>query len=130
MYIIGIVGRVYQNKDNQPIIQVNDYLRRYLLRRKDVTCITILPSDNKDYLTLTSSKDKINKQKINTILDICDAFIIPGGTNAYNIDEYVIKYAYDNNKIGQGRENAKQYLLDNPEVLAEVEKQVREHYNI
>lgn len=39
-------------------------------------------------------------------------------------------FAYDSNKIGQGRENAKQYLLDNPEVLAEVEKKVREHYNI
>ena len=39
-------------------------------------------------------------------------------------------FAYESNKIGQGRENAKQYLIDNPEVLAEVEKKVREHYNI
>lgn len=39
-------------------------------------------------------------------------------------------YAYQGNKIGQGRENAKQYLKDNPEMLAEIEKLVREHYDI
>ena len=37
-------------------------------------------------------------------------------------------YAYKDAKIGQGRENAKQYLRDNPEILEEVETQVREHY--
>ena len=36
-------------------------------------------------------------------------------------------YAYKGQKIGQGRENAKQYLLDNPEVYTEVEKLVRDH---
>ena len=37
-------------------------------------------------------------------------------------------YAYKGQKIGQGRENAKQYLLDNPDVYDEVEKTVRDHY--
>lgn len=37
-------------------------------------------------------------------------------------------YACDGNKIGQGRENAKQYLKDNPEFCAEVESKVRAHY--
>ena len=37
-------------------------------------------------------------------------------------------YAYEGNKIGQGRENAKQYLKDNPEVCQEVSRKVREHY--
>lgn len=37
-------------------------------------------------------------------------------------------YAYKGQKIGQGRENAKQYLLENPEVYTEVEKIVRDHY--
>ena len=37
-------------------------------------------------------------------------------------------YAYKGQKIGQGRENAKQYLLDNQDVYAEVEKLVRDHY--
>ena len=39
-------------------------------------------------------------------------------------------YAYKGNKIGQGRENAKIYLQDNPEVLAEVEEAVRSHYDL
>lgn len=38
-------------------------------------------------------------------------------------------YAYKGDKIGQGRENAKNYLMANPEVMAEIEAQVRAHYN-
>ena len=34
-------------------------------------------------------------------------------------------YAYEGNKIGQGRENAKVYLTEHPDVLAEVEAKVR-----
>lgn len=39
-------------------------------------------------------------------------------------------FAYNGNKIGQGRDNAKQYLKDNPEILAEVDAKVRAHYNL
>ena len=39
-------------------------------------------------------------------------------------------YAYEGNKIGQGRENAKQYLKDNPIVCEEVERRVRELFNL
>lgn len=39
-------------------------------------------------------------------------------------------YAYHDAKIGQGRENAKQYLKENPEICQEVELQVREHYGL
>lgn len=39
-------------------------------------------------------------------------------------------YAYEGNKIGQGRENAKQYLRDNPAVSAEIERKVRELFNL
>ena len=34
-------------------------------------------------------------------------------------------FSYNGNRIGQGRENAKKYLQDNPKVLEEVEKKVR-----
>ena len=37
-------------------------------------------------------------------------------------------YAYEGNKIGQGRENAKQYLKDNPDVCEAVCSKVRMHY--
>ncbi len=39
-------------------------------------------------------------------------------------------YAYKGEKIGQGRENAKLYLQNNPEILTELEKAVREHFNL
>ena len=39
-------------------------------------------------------------------------------------------YAYDGSKIGQGRENAKQYLKDNPETCKEIEGKVREHFGL
>ena len=34
-------------------------------------------------------------------------------------------YAYNGEKIGQGRDNAKQYLLENPEIARDIEGQVR-----
>lgn len=34
-------------------------------------------------------------------------------------------YAYNGNKIGQGRENAKQYLKENPDIMKEIEDKVR-----
>ena len=39
-------------------------------------------------------------------------------------------YAYEGTKIGQGRENAKQFLLDNKEVYDKVYAQVLDHYKI
>ncbi|MCI8725222.1 MAG: recombinase RecA [Hungatella sp.] len=39
-------------------------------------------------------------------------------------------YAYQGAKIGQGRENAKIYLKDNPQVCLEIENKVREHYGL
>ena len=39
-------------------------------------------------------------------------------------------YAYNESKIGQGRENAKVFLKEHPEVLEEVELAVRKHYNL
>lgn len=37
-------------------------------------------------------------------------------------------YSYNDSKIGQGRENAKQYLAENPEIFDEVYEKVREHF--
>ena len=39
-------------------------------------------------------------------------------------------YAYNEDKIGQGRENAKQYLREHPDVMEEVEELVRDHFHI
>ncbi|MDO4261707.1 MAG: recombinase RecA [Eubacteriales bacterium] len=39
-------------------------------------------------------------------------------------------YAYNEMKIGQGRENAKQYLKDNEQMCREIERKVREFYGL
>ncbi len=37
-------------------------------------------------------------------------------------------YAYNGEKIGQGKENVKVYLKENPELKEELERKIREHY--
>ena len=39
-------------------------------------------------------------------------------------------FAYGGSKIGQGRENAKQYLSEHPEICSEIEAQVRARYQL
>ena len=39
-------------------------------------------------------------------------------------------YAYNGEKIGQGRENAKIYLSEHPEMMAEIAEKVRAHYGL
>ncbi len=38
-------------------------------------------------------------------------------------------FSYNGQRIGQGRENVKQYLKENPDVLKEIEMKIRENYN-
>ena len=39
-------------------------------------------------------------------------------------------YSYQDEKIGQGRENAKKFLLANPQMLEEIDNKVRTQYGI
>ncbi|UCF89303.1 MAG: recombinase RecA [bacterium] len=39
-------------------------------------------------------------------------------------------YSYGEERIGQGRENARQFLKENPDIAADIERRVREHYGI
>ncbi len=39
-------------------------------------------------------------------------------------------YAYEGEKIGQGRENAKSFLAEHPEICDEIEQKVRDHYEL
>ena len=44
------------------------------------------------------------------------------------IDKSGAWFAYKGQKIGQGKENARQYLIDNPEVCNEIEELIRDSY--
>ncbi len=39
-------------------------------------------------------------------------------------------YSYNDTRIGQGRENAKQFLRENPEIAFEVQQKIREHFGL
>ena len=58
--------------------------------------------------------------KIGDILDLAADLNIVVKSGAW--------YAYNGNKIGQGRENAKLYLAEHADICLEVEQKVREHY--
>ena len=45
------------------------------------------------------------------------------------IDKSGAWFAYNGDKIGQGRENAKLYLAEHPELLEEMEQKIRAHYH-
>lgn len=46
------------------------------------------------------------------------------------VDKSGAWYSYKGEKIGQGKENAKQFLRDNPEIKEEIESKVRESHGI
>ncbi|HET9796679.1 MAG TPA: recombinase RecA [Gemmatimonadaceae bacterium] len=53
------------------------------------------------------------------------SLLVDIGSEAGIIEKSGAWYSYKGQKIGQGRENAKLYLKDNPAVLAEIEEQVK-----
>jgi recombination protein RecA len=60
--------------------------------------------------------------KVGDILDLAVAHDIVDKSGAW--------YAYNGDKIGQGRENTKTYLENNPEICSEIENKVREALGI
>ena len=60
--------------------------------------------------------------KVGDILDLAAENNIVNKSGAW--------YAYEGNKIGQGRENAKNYLKENPAICEEIETKVRELFGL
>ena len=55
--------------------------------------------------------------------------ILDLGVNLDIVEKSGSWFAYDGTRIGQGRENAKRYLEENPEIMADIEKKVRAKFN-
>lgn len=56
--------------------------------------------------------------------------IIDMGVNAKILDKSGAWYAYNGEKIGQGKDNAREFLRENPELAVEIENKVRESMGI
>lgn len=39
-------------------------------------------------------------------------------------------YSYNGERVGQGRENAKQFLKENPDIFLEIQQRIREHFGL
>ena len=55
--------------------------------------------------------------------------IIDLGVNLDIVEKSGAWFSYNGDRIGQGRENAKRYLEDNPKIMAEIEKKIRDNFN-
>lgn len=60
--------------------------------------------------------------KIGDVLDVAASLDIVDKSGAW--------YSYGDHRLGQGRENAKQFLKENPEICLEVENKIREYYDL
>ena len=83
MHYIGIIGRKNDNKItfNQEIINV---IHKY-------NCIPI------GIIVDFDNNPNIEFNKIKNIIDLCDGFILQGGSDYYDIDILITKYLYENN---------------------------------
>jgi len=55
--------------------------------------------------------------------------IIDLGSKFNIIDKAGAWFSYNTNRIGQGRENVKKYLRENPAIAQEIEQKIRQHYS-
>ncbi|MBD2862015.1 recombinase RecA [Paenibacillus oceani] len=56
--------------------------------------------------------------------------IVDIGTEMDIVNKSGAWYSYDGERLGQGRENAKQFLKDNPQIAAVIEQKIREESNM
>ncbi|MDO8376159.1 MAG: recombinase RecA, partial [Aquabacterium sp.] len=56
--------------------------------------------------------------------------IIDMGVEARILDKSGAWYAYNGEKIGQGKDNAREFLRENPDIAREIENKVRESMGI
>ena len=60
--------------------------------------------------------------KVGDLLDIAADIDIVKKSGAW--------YSYNETKLGQGRENVKKFLMDNPDLIKEIDEKVREYYHL
>lgn len=56
--------------------------------------------------------------------------IIDLGTELDIVQKSGSWYSYQEERLGQGRENAKQFLKENKDILLMIQEQIREHYGL
>ena len=111
-------------------------LKFYSSERMDIRRIGAIK--DKDEIIGNSTRVKVVKNKVAPPFKVVEFDLMYGrgiskmgelvdlGSKADIIEKSGAWYAYKGEKIGQGRENAKTYLAQNPKVAAEIEMAIRE----
>ena len=130
------VGIMFGNPETTPGGRA---LKFYASIRLDVRKIETIKIGND--VVGTRTKAKVVKNKVAPPFKEAEFDIIYGqgiskegnildiGVNLDIINKSGAWFSYRDQRIGQGRENAKQFLKENPEMMAEIEKKIRENFN-
>ena len=113
-------------------------LKFYASQRLEVSKKSAPVKDREGNASATHVKVKVVKNKLAPPFKVAE-FDIEFGTGISKVGEIVDLgveldvltksgswYGYGDSKIAQGREGAKQFLLDNPELADEIEAKIRE----
>jgi len=115
-------------------------LKFYASVRLDIRRIGALK--DKDEVVGNATRVKVVKNKVAPPFKVIEFDIMYGegiskvgelidlGDKAGIVEKSGSWFSYDGTRIGQGRENAKQYLRDHPEVAAAIEQKVRANAGI
>ncbi|WP_105113656.1 recombinase RecA [Streptococcus suis] len=135
------VGVMFGNPETTPGGRA---LKFYASVRMDVRGNTQIKGtgDQKDQNVGKETKVKIVKNKVappfkEVVVEIMygegisrTGELIEIGTNLGFIKKAGAWYSYNGEKIGQGSENAKKYLVEHPEVFDEIDRKIRVHYGL
>ena len=115
-------------------------LKFYASVRLDVRKIDVIKQG--DAMLGSRTRVKVVKNKVAPPFKQCEFDIMYGqgiskvgelvdiGANLDIIKKSGAWYSYNEERLGQGRENVKQFFMENPELMKEVESKVREYFNI
>lgn len=115
-------------------------LKFYASVRIDIRKADALKNGEEIYGNKT--KVKIAKNKVAPPFKVCEFDIIYGegvsregdvldlAVNLELVNKSGAWYSYNDARIGQGRENAKKFLKENPDIFEKLEAQIRQNYNL
>jgi recombination protein RecA len=115
-------------------------LKFYASIRMDIRRIDSIKHDGE--MVGNRTRVKVVKNKVAPPFKTCEFDIMYGegiskigsvldaAVNGEIINKAGAWFSYEGEKLGQGRENAKKFLTENPHIAEEVERKAREHYGL
>jgi recombination protein RecA len=131
------VGVMFGNPETTPGGRA---LKFYSSVRLDVRRVETLKQGND--MVGNRTKIKVVKNKVAPPFKTCEVDIMYGegisregslldiGTELDIVNKSGAWYSYNDERLGQGRENAKQFLKDNPDLAHSIEMKIREYYEL